>query len=216
MVRYENTEGVVTEDFAVHIPDSSHDPMKIAKRHGFVHVGQLGPLEGHHHFQRSADWTEQHPDLADAEEIAWFEQQIERLVQFWYYAYLNLKTFRRRFKRDDNPSIHAIQPAEIHDPLYGKQWHLHGHKLSINVEPVYTKGFTGKGINIAIVDDGLDYTNHDFQETYFKAGSYDVNYNKVRRLCLVQIPISSLVVARSIPFTQRQARHTISWYCRCW
>lgn len=47
----------------------------------------------------------------------------------------------------------------ILDPLWPKQWHLANDQMrdnSINVTGVWDQGVTGKGVRVAIVDDGLD------------------------------------------------------------
>lgn len=49
----------------------------------------------------------------------------------------------------------------IADPLWPKQWHLANDRMqenSINVTGVWDQGITGKGVRVAIVDDGLDST----------------------------------------------------------
>ncbi len=50
------------------------------------------------------------------------------------------------------------------DPLYECQWHLHNledEDEDINVEPVWASGINGAGINVAVVDDGLDHYHED-------------------------------------------------------
>ena len=50
------------------------------------------------------------------------------------------------------------------DPLYGCQWHLQNHvddDADINVEPVWADGINGTGVNVAVVDDGMDHYHED-------------------------------------------------------
>ncbi|KAI9504436.1 peptidase S8/S53 domain-containing protein, partial [Coemansia spiralis] len=66
----------------------------------------------------------------------------------------------------------------IVDPLYKNQWHLAntqevGH--DINVTSVWHSGVTGAGVTVALIDDGLDFTNEDLLENFDFRGSYDFN-----------------------------------------
>ncbi|ANB14761.1 kexin KEX2 [Sugiyamaella lignohabitans] len=79
-------------------------------------------------------------------------------------------------------SLQVIQDAmdylQISDPLFPKQWHLinpiqPGH--DINVTGVWYQNVTGKGIAVAVVDDGLDMDHPDLQANYFADGSWDFN-----------------------------------------
>ncbi|SCV66924.1 BQ2448_5570 [Microbotryum intermedium] len=66
----------------------------------------------------------------------------------------------------------------IVDPLWPKQWHLFNGKIqdhSINVTGVWEQGITGKGVNVAIVDDGLDFESDDLAANFFAEGSWDYN-----------------------------------------
>ena len=50
------------------------------------------------------------------------------------------------------------------DPLYVCQWHLQNHEdddADINVEPVWAEGINGTGVNVAVVDDGMDHYHED-------------------------------------------------------
>eukprot|EP01087_Luapelamoeba_hula_P021590 TRINITY_DN7582_c1_g2_i1.p1 TRINITY_DN7582_c1_g2~~TRINITY_DN7582_c1_g2_i1.p1 ORF type:complete len:535 (-),score=61.62 TRINITY_DN7582_c1_g2_i1:55-1659(-) len=142
---------------AEEVNEQAH-PHVVAKQHGYEHVESLhgNPgLEDMHVFKKRADiWTPQHPSLEDSPHVAWIEKQVPRM----------------RYKRDEYTS-----PA---DPLWHKQWHLHGHRLDLNVETVWKRGITGKGVNVAIVDDGLDWHHPDFQQNYHAANSRDVNFNR--------------------------------------
>lgn len=39
-------------------------------------------------------------------------------------------------------------------------------KLDLNVLPLYRLGITGRGIRVAVLDDGLEYTHDDLRNNY--------------------------------------------------
>jgi len=75
--------------------------------------------------------------------------------------------------------IEAVQNEfQITDPLFKDQWHIfnpkeQGHDM--NVLPVWRRNITGRGVTVAIVDDGLDFKHPDFSESFSLEGSYDYN-----------------------------------------
>ena len=69
----------------------------------------------------------------------------------------------------------ALNNPRINDPLYGCQWHLNNRAeegVDINVESVWQEGNRGAGINIAIVDDGLDYRHQDLRDNVDTSRNY--------------------------------------------
>ena len=69
----------------------------------------------------------------------------------------------------------ALNNPRINDPLYGCQWHLNNRAeegVDINVESVWAEGNRGAGINIAIVDDGLDYRHQDLRDNVDTSRNY--------------------------------------------
>ncbi|KAK3107542.1 hypothetical protein FSP39_016971 [Pinctada imbricata] len=47
--------------------------------------------------------------------------------------------------------------------------------MDINVTGVWERNVTGRGVTVAIVDDGLEWTNQDIRDNYCKEGSWDLN-----------------------------------------
>ncbi|XP_076642516.1 neuroendocrine convertase 1 [Halictus rubicundus] len=70
----------------------------------------------------------------------------------------------------------------FNDELWGQEWYLQDTrsnkalpKLDLNVLPLYRLGVTGRGVRIAVLDDGLEYTHDDLKNNYDPEISYDVN-----------------------------------------
>lgn len=59
----------------------------------------------------------------------------------------------------------ALSNESIEDPLYGCQWHLESSEyVDINVETAWNQGILGEGVNIALVDRGMDYRHEDLKD----------------------------------------------------
>ena len=63
----------------------------------------------------------------------------------------------------------------MNDPIFDKQWYLlntgqAGGKpgLDLNVVEAWQQGYTGKGVTVAIMDDGLDYLHPDLAPNYVR------------------------------------------------
>ena len=66
------------------------------------------------------------------------------------------------FIDDCEAATASLNNSQTTDPLYGCQWHLNnGEGEDINVEAVWAEGLHGAGINIAVVDDTIDYSHED-------------------------------------------------------
>ena len=86
----------------------------------------------------------------------------------------------RDFTQTCEAATSALNNTDIEDPLYACQWHLRnqgqvGH--DINVEPVWEQGITGEGVNVAIVDNGMDHYHEDLRANVAVAGNIDFTGN---------------------------------------
>ncbi|CAG9791010.1 unnamed protein product [Diatraea saccharalis] len=183
-------ETIYHNQFAVHVPAGSEHVDDIARRHGFFNHGQIGSLRNyflfsHHNIQkRSTEPShEHHRKLNDEPQVRWVQQQRER----------------RRIKRDYNPYDGALfsqitrrlPPHRTHhraltsspffpDPLFKEQWYLNGGAkdgLDMNVAPAWQKGYTGKGVVVSILDDGIQTNHPDLAQNYDPNASTDINSN---------------------------------------
>ena len=78
------------------------------------------------------------------------------------------------FLEDCEAESRSLDDFQTNDPLYGCQWHLNNREgEDINIEAVWTEGVTGLGINVAVVDDGMDYLHEDLKENVDKTRNHD-------------------------------------------
>ena len=78
------------------------------------------------------------------------------------------------FLEDCQTKTNALNNPQISDSLYGCQWHLQNQNgEDINVEPVWAEGIKGEGINIAVVDDGIDFNHQDLRDNVNTSLNHD-------------------------------------------
>ena len=66
--------------------------------------------------------------------------------------------------------------STINDPLYACQWHLNSADsadMDINVESVWADSITGEGVNVAVVDDTIDYSHDDLSANINSSLNHD-------------------------------------------
>ncbi|KAI3654509.1 hypothetical protein MP228_000563 [Amoeboaphelidium protococcarum] len=98
--------------------------------------------------------------LTQSRHVEWFEKQIPR----------------RRVKRE------TLLPATaFNDPLYADQWFLNsgvqdgGNVYDFGASDLWQRNYTGRGVQIALIDDGLEFSHPDIAPAYDAIGSYDFN-----------------------------------------
>ncbi|CAH1797901.1 unnamed protein product [Owenia fusiformis] len=146
-----------TDKWAVEIDGGEDVARKLALDHGFRYVGPIMP--GFYTFQhrrvlrRSTNpSSHHHRTLIKHPQVHWLEQQV----------------VKRRVKRD----------VFFNDPKWPKQWYLNrapSGGLDMNVQGAWAMGYTGKGIVVSILDDGIEKNHPDLAENYDPGASYDVN-----------------------------------------
>ncbi|XP_030396256.1 proprotein convertase subtilisin/kexin type 4 isoform X2 [Gopherus evgoodei] len=95
-----------------------------------------------------------HVHLKREPKVQWFEQQ----------------TLKRRTKRTI-----AVVPT---DPWFHKQWYMNNDvHPDLNILTAWSKGYTGLGVVLSILDDGLERDHPDLSANYDPLASYDFNSN---------------------------------------
>ncbi|XP_043993790.1 furin (paired basic amino acid cleaving enzyme) a isoform X2 [Gambusia affinis] len=84
--------------------------------------------------------------------VTWSEQQVSK----------------QRKKRDT--------VTEFVDPKFRDQWYLYNHNhQDLNAKAAWQLGYTGKGVVVSILDDGIEKNHPDLSQNYDPEASYDVN-----------------------------------------
>ena len=83
---------------------------------------------------------------------------------------------RKQFRRQA-PGIGGTLRRNVNDPLYSKQWHLKDASGDLGLAAAWDF-VTGKGINIAVVDDGVEIAHADLRENAYSLDSgFHRNFN---------------------------------------
>nr|CAB3264715.1 proprotein convertase subtilisin/kexin type 7-like [Phallusia mammillata] len=134
----------------------------VANELGFINLGQVGELKGYYVFVPN-DTRSSNKQMLDHPKIEWTEHQEI------------LKRDKRRFINNKNK---LFDMSSFRDPLFQEQWHLYNSKasgLDCNVTGVWGMGITGKGVVVAIIDDGVEWRHPDLKDNYCANGSFDLN-----------------------------------------
>ncbi|XP_041526305.1 neuroendocrine convertase 2 isoform X2 [Microtus oregoni] len=164
---------VFTNHFLVELhKDGEEEARQVAADHGFG-VRKLPFAEGLYHFY--------HNGLAKAKRrrSLHHKQQLERDPRVKMALQQEGFDRKKRGYRD----INEID-INMNDPLFTKQWYLFNTGqadgtpgLDLNVAEAWELGYTGKGVTIGIMDDGIDYLHPDLAYNYNSDASYDFSSN---------------------------------------
>ena len=91
-----------------------------------------------------------------------------------YYIVAIEDTEYADFIEECEASTRSLNNPRIVDPLFACQWHLNSsNDRDINVEPVWTDGIMGEGVNIAVVDDGMYHAHEDLKDNLDTSLNFD-------------------------------------------
>ena len=93
-------------------------------------------------------------------------------VPYTIHAYEDVEY--SKFINDCEAETASLNSPPINDSLYGCQWHLNNRRgEDINVEAVWEDGITGNGVNVAVVDDGMDHRHEDLRDNVDESRNHD-------------------------------------------
>ncbi|XP_026578283.1 proprotein convertase subtilisin/kexin type 4-like [Pseudonaja textilis] len=152
---------IYLSSWAVRVPSGPQEAQRLARRHGLLYLGQVIAGEPYFHLKhrgvaqksltKHRGW---HLRLKRDPQIPWFEQQ----------------ALKRRRKR-----AATIVPT---DPWFHKQWYMNNDITpDLNVLTAWSQGYTGLGVVVSILDDGVEKNHPDLEANYDPLASYDFNDN---------------------------------------
>ncbi|XP_055338068.1 furin-like protease kpc-1 isoform X2 [Paramacrobiotus metropolitanus] len=159
---------VFLDQWAVHVTGGEKEARRLASSFGFDFINQIMDdyyLLAHKKAQKRSKRSSGHlhKELAEEPNVHWIEQQ----------------TVKRRIKRDfGGPSVKTDCQSDdnFNDPEWPQMWYLNrGQGLDMNVQKAWQMGYTGKGVVVTILDDGLEKDHPDIAMNYDALASYDVN-----------------------------------------
>uniref|UniRef100_A0A146L5X9 Neuroendocrine convertase 1 n=1 Tax=Lygus hesperus TaxID=30085 RepID=A0A146L5X9_LYGHE len=141
---------------------------QLAARYGFEIVSQLDPSEETYVLKRSfSPLRRDENDLGNEEGVSWIEKQIPL----------------KRSKRQMFSWLDSHYSKEFNDALWNRQWYMQDYRprkdmpvMDMNMVPCYREGITGKGVHVAVVDDGLEKDHADIQKNY----DPEISFNYVK------------------------------------
>jgi len=188
-----------SNEFAVYVPAGQDVADELAQKHGFHNTGQIGDLQDYYLFEhrrlsrRSANQSVHHNLLLTQEpEVKWFEQQrelrrVKRDLQsvkkrdfadasnIWDGIFEELSSDERVNPKQKRQNSFGVQ---FSDPMFREQWFLNGggrNGADMNVKPAWRKGYTGAGVVVSILDDGIQHNHPDLAQNYDPFASTDIN-----------------------------------------
>ncbi|KAJ7358833.1 hypothetical protein OS493_020668 [Desmophyllum pertusum] len=145
---------IYTNIWAVQVRGSLQEVKQLALKHGFSYGRHL--FEDYHTFKRSElkDRSENNPESSEIDRKLDLESKVE-----WF--------MRQKEKK------YQLLSIRFTDPLYKEQWYIErANNPTYNISSVWPT-YTGRGILVAVVDDGVDGNHPELSSNYNATASYD-------------------------------------------
>ncbi|XP_065188129.1 PC3-like endoprotease variant B, partial [Sycon ciliatum] len=172
-------DGTYLNEWAVQVHGDADQARKVARETSFEYVSTAGSVENFHIFR--------HP-YHHERDIHGAEEKTRMLELHDQVAKVEQQRVDRRYTRShsNGPSVlplasGAAKPGRVYkspaDPYYrfggdGKQWNM--AKRIADPKPAWKRGFTGQGVVVTVVDNGVEYTHQDLRDNYDSFASTDV------------------------------------------
>ncbi|KAM3849392.1 proprotein convertase subtilisin/kexin type 5 [Diretmus argenteus] len=181
---------IYTNEWAVRISGDPEEVNGTAERYGFINMGQIGDLKNYYSFRHSrtvrrstVSNKEVTVRIAKETKVEWLQQQVvliraKRNSRASHIYSIDIKT-------KHTPTTHLQsnhnQTLYFNDPQWNNLWYIHCGddakrcQAHMNIEGAWRRGYTGKGVVVSVLDDGIEREHPDLKPNYDPLASYDVN-----------------------------------------
>lgn len=151
-----NNDKIYTNKWLVRIQGGIDQAEKLAQMYGFVNEGEV--VSAFFSFRYDKVPERSSTPSGYLSELLLTEDQVLEVEQQNFRSY----------------KLYSNCKMPFHDPRAGLQWYINADEEdNYNVKEVWKMNYTGKGIVVAVVDEGLNTTHPELRENYDKNASKD-------------------------------------------
>ncbi|KAK7896490.1 hypothetical protein WMY93_021815 [Mugilogobius chulae] len=177
---------VYTNDWALKITGDQKLVDEIAEKYGFSNMGQIGDLRNFYSFRHNetAKRSIKPNDVLTAAvsketKVKWLQQQ------FVQKRAKRASGVRRIYStKHFSPLLLPSNQTHFNDPMWSSLWFIRcsdratGCRSHMNIAGAWKRGYTGKGVVVSVLDDGIEGTHLDLKPNYDPLASFDADRHK--------------------------------------
>lgn len=193
----EPSEGQYTNSWALEVNGDDKTAEELAERYGMRLQGRLGTLQNVYLFENRRLRRRNAAALTSFTEAVQHDPQVRWAVQQRVLHRVKRDFVESRERSRVRPAIDSSgqsrapagkQPGphahlyQFNDAYYDQQWYVHGYVgahtanvADMKVQQAWNRSYSGKGVVVTILDDGIEYTHADLIDNYDPQASADLN-----------------------------------------
>ncbi|XP_067430805.1 proprotein convertase subtilisin/kexin type 5 [Thunnus thynnus] len=181
---------IYTNDWAVRISEDLESVDRIAEKYGFTNMGQIGDLKSYYIFRHhqtakrsSVSNKEVTVSIAMETKVQWLQQQVVQRRAKRNYRTSHIYSTDIKPKHTPTATLQSNHTQTMHfnNKMWNSLWHIlcsdesKGCQSHMNIAGAWRRGYTGKGVVVSVLDDGIEKEHPDLKPNYDPLASYDVN-----------------------------------------